>query len=433
MEVRACWSDGFEKLGDILNRSRYYMASSAQSDSYYRWCFYERNLIGDPETPCLPKRIPPQGGTVTITYPTDGSTVTGPITVTTSTTGCIDTVEFYVDGVLMYTDTSAPFEYSFDPCGKEDENMIISVIGYCSGVEEDTDSVTVYVDCIPDYITITSPSGGEIVCCTVNIIAETTGCIDEVRFYVDGSLIQVDTSAPFECSFYACSYPDGSSITIMAEGYCSGVFMDDDSVTITKNCYVTITNPPGGEILSGTVTVTAESNCDFIRWYIDGVFVYEDTTAPFQYIWDTTAYSDGSHTVRIDGLCGGDEGTIKATGTITYSIYNECSITITNPSDGETVSGTVTCTADSNCDSVKWYINGVFRAEDTTAPFQYSWDTTQEAEDQQSTVTAEGIVSGVVEDTDSVTVFVDNEGECLGTMLLALFVLFGTAEIYRRY
>jgi hypothetical protein len=56
MEVRACWDDGYEKLGDILNRSRYYMASSAQSNSYYRWCFYERNLMGDPETPCLTVR-----------------------------------------------------------------------------------------------------------------------------------------------------------------------------------------------------------------------------------------------------------------------------------------------------------------------------------------------------------------------------------------
>jgi hypothetical protein len=56
MEVRACWSDGYEKLGEMLNRSRYYLASSAQSNSYYRWCFYERNLIGDPETPCLTQR-----------------------------------------------------------------------------------------------------------------------------------------------------------------------------------------------------------------------------------------------------------------------------------------------------------------------------------------------------------------------------------------
>ena len=55
-EFRACWSDGKENLGDMLNKARSYLASSAQSNSYYRWCYYERNLVGDPESPCLTKR-----------------------------------------------------------------------------------------------------------------------------------------------------------------------------------------------------------------------------------------------------------------------------------------------------------------------------------------------------------------------------------------
>ncbi|MBU7028148.1 MAG: Ig-like domain-containing protein, partial [Theionarchaea archaeon] len=75
--------------------------------------------------------------------------------------------------------------------------------------------------------------------------------------------------------------------------------------------------------VSGTVTCTAESNCDFIRWYIDDVFVYEDTAAPFQYSWDTTQYSDGSHTVRADGFCFGDEDNVKATDTVTCNIGSD--------------------------------------------------------------------------------------------------------------
>ncbi|MBU6996195.1 MAG: hypothetical protein HXS41_00685 [Theionarchaea archaeon] len=55
-EFRACWSDGKEKLGDMLNRARSYLISSASINSTYRWCFYERNLVGDPESPCLTKR-----------------------------------------------------------------------------------------------------------------------------------------------------------------------------------------------------------------------------------------------------------------------------------------------------------------------------------------------------------------------------------------
>ncbi len=55
-EFRACWSDGKQKFGDMLNKARSYLASSAQSNSTYRWCYYERNLVGDPESPSLTKR-----------------------------------------------------------------------------------------------------------------------------------------------------------------------------------------------------------------------------------------------------------------------------------------------------------------------------------------------------------------------------------------
>jgi hypothetical protein len=259
MEVRACWSDGFEKLGELRDRSRYYMASSASSNSTYRWCYYERNLMGDPETPCLTKRGGPSDS-VTITNPTNGSTVSGTVSITTSTTGNIDEVRFYIDGVLKYTDTTSPFSWN----------------------------------------------------------------------------------------------------------------------------------------------------------------------------WDTTTYSEGSHTIRVDGYVSGvfaDDDTV----TVTVDNIPDYYVTITNPTNGSTVSGIVTCAANSNCTSVKWYINGVFKYEDTSAPFQYSWDTTLEAEDQSSTVRADGIVSGAVQDTDSVTVTVNNEpDECLGTAMISLLVLFGAAGIYRR-
>ncbi|MBU7038398.1 MAG: hypothetical protein HXS52_10745 [Theionarchaea archaeon] len=55
-EFRACWSDGKQKLGDMLNKARSYLVSSAKINTTYRWCFYERNLVGDPESPSLTKR-----------------------------------------------------------------------------------------------------------------------------------------------------------------------------------------------------------------------------------------------------------------------------------------------------------------------------------------------------------------------------------------
>jgi hypothetical protein len=143
---------------------------------------------------------------------------------------------------------------------------------------------------------------------TVDINVSTTGCIDEVRFYIDGSLKYTDTTSPFSWSWDTTSYSEGSH-TILVEGYCSGVFKDDGSVTVyvdnIPEPYVTITNPTQSQTVSGTVTCAASSNCDSVRWYIDGTYKAEDTSAPFQYIWDTTAYSDGTHTIRAEGYNGG--------------------------------------------------------------------------------------------------------------------------------
>jgi len=153
MEFRACWSDGYEKLGDMLNQARSYLVSAAQSNSYYRWCFYERNLVGDPESPSLTQR----GGLlqlpmVTITSPANRSEVYGTIAITVSTTECIDKVAFYiiyiinneVFGQLLYTDDTPPFECFWNITGfAEGIWYTIRVDGYCSGEIKDADEVTV--------------------------------------------------------------------------------------------------------------------------------------------------------------------------------------------------------------------------------------------------------------------------------------------------
>jgi hypothetical protein len=239
MEFRACWSDGKEKFGDMLNQALSYMISSASVDEYYRWCFYERNLVGDPESPSLTERVCGPVDRVTITYPTNGQTVDGPITVTTTTEGCIDSVEFYVDSVLKYTDTAAPFEYYFDPCPlKEDADMVISVKGYCAGEFKNDNSVTVYVDCVPPqtYLTITYPQDGATVSGTVLITVDASADIDTVKFYIDGKRKSTDTTRPFEYSWNTKKgYKDGTH-TIEVEGYVAGALSATDQIAvIVKN------------------------------------------------------------------------------------------------------------------------------------------------------------------------------------------------------
>jgi len=228
MEFRACWGDGYEKFGDMLNQARSYLVSSAQSNSTYRWCFYERNLIGDPETPSLTSKPPPDG-IVTITNPHEGEIVTGTVLITVDTTGCIDTVEFYIDNTLVYTDTAAPFEYMWDTTQYPRGQHTILVNGYCSGVFMDNDIVTVSTNVPIPYIHIAYPKDKQKVSGIVTVIAD-TNC-DEVRFYLDDELKHTDYTGPFTWEWDTTQYKH-KNYKLKVEGYWSGVFQDSDQIKV---------------------------------------------------------------------------------------------------------------------------------------------------------------------------------------------------------
>jgi hypothetical protein len=64
---------------------------------------------------------------------------------------------------------------------------------------------------------------------------------------------------------------------------------------------VSITSPKSGATVSGTITVTASASDNVgvagVQFFVDGVFGADDTTAPYSVPWNTTAASNGSHTL----------------------------------------------------------------------------------------------------------------------------------------
>jgi len=86
---------------------------------------------------------------------------------------------------------------------------------------------------------------------------------------------------------------------------------------------VSITNPTSGATVSGTVGVTANASDDNgvtqVEFFVDGASIGVDTTAPYSASWDTTAYSDGSHTVSA-----------TATDTIGQTGSNSVGVTVQN-------------------------------------------------------------------------------------------------------
>ena len=167
--------------------------------------------------------------------------------------------------------------------------------------------------------------------------------------------------------------------------------------------YVTITDPSDGETVSGTVTITIDTNDNPII-KIDGVEVGSGES----YSWDTTGYSDGSHTITASAR--GHTDTVIVTVSNGGGGNTPPVVTITNPNNYDTVSGTVTITvtatdADDGDLTPDIYIDGSFIISSNT----YDWDTTGYS-DGSHTIFANATDIEGLEGSDEISVTVDNEG-----------------------
>ena len=87
---------------------------------------------------------------------------------------------------------------------------------------------------------------------------------------------------------------------------------------------VSITNPSNGATVSGTVSVTATASDNVgvtkVEFYVDDSLKVTDTSSPYSYSWDTTSYSDSSHTVKAKAY---DAANNHASDTNTVTVDND--------------------------------------------------------------------------------------------------------------
>src|SRR5437667_2425985 len=130
----------------------------------------------------------------------------------------------------------------------------------------------------------------------------------------------------------------------------------------------TITSPSAGSTVAGTVTigVSASDNVGVtkVECYINDVLASTSTTGSFS--WNTTAYPNGSYTLRAKAYDAA--GNVGTSATTTVSVQNTVadttppSATITAPSAASTVSGVVSVTVNATdnvgVNRVDWYLSG---------------------------------------------------------------------------
>jgi chitodextrinase len=246
---------------------------------------------------------------VTITSPADAATVdAGPVTITAGATdnAGVASVEFLVDGNPVGSDTTAP--YSAPWTATAGAHSITAVATDLAGNQATSDAVSVTV-VVPDTtfptVQITSPAANAVLGSgTVPVVADADDNVgvSSVEFFVDGSSIGTDSSAPYSVDWNA-TVGGAHDLTAKARD-AAGNVTTSATVTVTIDVpdttdpQVSITSPADNASLEtgASTTITADATddigVDVVEFFVDGVSIGTDATAPYAVGWTATT---GTH------------------------------------------------------------------------------------------------------------------------------------------
>lgn len=170
--------------------------------------------------------VPPS---VNVTAPTNGSTVAGGSTTTVTATATdndvVASVDFYIDGAKVGTDTTSPYTYSWNTAGLTlGTHTIQAKATDASGNVGSSTTISVNVtDQTPPTVSVTAPANGTALKGTTTLSATASdnaggAGMAKVEFYVDGALVGTDTTSPYSINWDTTTATNASH-TITAKAY----------------------------------------------------------------------------------------------------------------------------------------------------------------------------------------------------------------------
>ncbi len=178
---------------------------------------------------------------------------------------------------------------------------------------------------------------------------------------------------------------------------------------------VTIVNPTNGATVTGLVTVTAEAQDNVgvskVEFYIDGTKVAEDTSEPYQYNWNTIELTnDSTHTIQAKAydIIGNPGQSNIVTVRIAKGIPV---VSIVNPTDGETLHGTVTILVEvqdsEGIAQVEFFANNKRLKGLISPPYEYTWNTYEVSDGTYTLKVSATNLSGI-QKSETINVIVNN-------------------------
>jgi len=264
----------------------------------------------------------------------------------TDSDGTISQVEFFVNGVSVGTDTSAPYTNDF-LLGSPDA-YVLTVVSTDNEGNPSATSATVTVTTVAGggaspVVNITAPAGGITAGATDTITATATdadGTIAQVEFFVDGVSVGIsaDTSSPFSITF---TVPAPGSVEITAVGTDNAGNTDADTVTRTSSIgavpTVSITSPATSTLAPNTLLIIEADAFDSdglieqVEFFVNGQSIGADTTTPYSVLFNLPPPG----TYDLTAVATDNDGNSVTSGTITITslVGDAPDILITSPSD----------------------------------------------------------------------------------------------------
>jgi trehalose-6-phosphatase len=261
--------------------------------------------------------------------------------------------------------------------------------------------ITAQADTTPPTVSITAPSSGATVSGSVQVTASASDDVGVagVQFYLDGSTLGAEvTASPFAVSWNTTAASNGAHTLTATARDAAGNNTTSAGVTVTVSNTVADTTPPSvaitapgsGATVSGSVQMTAGASDNVgvvgVQFYLDGSTLGAEVTAsPFAVSWNTTTTSNGAHTLTANARDAAGNNTMSAgvTVTVANTVIDTTppTVSITAPSSGATLSGSMQVTASASDNvgvvGVQFYLDGsALGAEVTASPFAVSWNTT---------------------------------------------------------
>lgn len=380
--------------------------------------------------------------TAFIINPFTGQFVSGivPITVEASDNDSIQYVSFYVNNILQGYVQEPPYIFQWNTHLLQDDlyYSIYVVVRDMSNNVTTVAPVSVIVDnntpedTVPPTGSITSPPAGMVLSGDVEIMVSATDnrAMGEVQISIDGNLIFTDEEAPYQYTWDTTQEEDDveHTISILLVDLSGNqmplnpvsVIVDNDPTSDLSPPVLVILDPASGQQVSGTVSIninaTDDTGIGYIEFFIDGEFVYYDDSYPYVFDWNTESYQDDvNHIISVIGY--DIEDNIGYGSPISVYVDNFDNIPPTGhiqyPAPGQTVSGTIDIVVAAmdnvGISQVDLWINDSPVDTLTNSPFTYSWDTTQELEDQAQVISAAIYDSSYnVYYTPTITVYTNN-------------------------